>query len=215
MIRTLLRIYNFAAATSQSYRPPPMTLAIRQIYGVSWFYLRIRRENSMRVIGIDPGSETLGWGVVDGAGSKYALVDFGTVRSNTRDAFSKRLLNIYDAVADLMALHSPDVLSVEDTFYAVNVGVALKLGQVRGLMLLLAEQRGLEIAEYAPRLVKQTVVGYGNAEKQQVQQMVKVLLKMESVPTPHDAADALAIAICHFHHAGLQEKIKKAQTRPT
>jgi crossover junction endodeoxyribonuclease RuvC len=168
----------------------------------------------MRVLGIDPGSETLGWGVVDGAGSKYALVDFGTVRSNTKDAFSKRLLNIYDSVADLMALHSPDVMSVEDTFYAVNVGVAMKLGQVRGLMLLLAEQRGLEIAEYAPRLVKQTVVGYGNAEKQQVQQMVKLLLKMKSVPTPHDAADALAIAICHFHHAGLQDKIKKAQNRP-
>lgn len=171
-------------------------------------------ENLMRVLGIDPGSETLGWGVVDGSGSKYALVGFGTVKSNARMAFSKRLLNIYDAVADLMAEHSPDVLSVEDTFYAVNVGVALKLGQVRGLMLLLAEQRGLEIAEYAPRLVKQTVVGYGNAEKQQVQQMVKILLKMKTVPTPHDAADALAIAICHFHHSGFEDKIKRSRTRP-
>lgn len=168
----------------------------------------------MRVLGIDPGSETLGWGVVDGTGTKYTLVDFGTVKSSAKEAFSKRLLNIYDAVADLMALHSPDVLSVEDTFYAVNVGVALKLGQVRGLMLLLAEQRGLEIAEYAPRLVKQTVVGYGNAEKQQVQQMVKILLKMNAVPTPHDAADALAIAICHFHHSGIKEKIKRTQKRP-
>jgi crossover junction endodeoxyribonuclease RuvC len=168
----------------------------------------------MRVLGIDPGSETLGWGVVEGTGTKYTLVGFGTVRSDSKQAFSRRLLNIYDAVADLMALHSPDVMSVEDTFYAVNVGVALKLGQVRGLMLLLAEQRGLEIAEYAPRLVKQTVVGYGNAEKQQVQQMVKILLKMKTVPTPHDAADALAIAICHFHHAGLTERIKRSQTRP-
>ena len=164
----------------------------------------------MRVLGIDPGSETLGWGVVDGTGPKYSLVGFGTVKSNTKDAFSKRLLNIYNGVADLMAIHSPDVLSVEDTFYAVNVGVALKLGQVRGLMLLLAEQRGMEIAEYAPRLIKQTVVGYGNAEKQQVQQMVKILLKMKTIPTPHDAADALAIAICHFHHAGMQQRIKQA-----
>ena len=169
----------------------------------------------MRVLGIDPGSETLGWGVVEGTGLKYSLVDFGTVKSNKSDAFSKRLLNIYDAVADLMALHSPDVLSVEDTFYAVNVGVALKLGQVRGLMLLLAEQRGIEIAEYAPRLVKQTVVGYGNAEKQQVGEMVKVLLRLKTVPKPHDAADALAIAICHFHHAGMQDRIKKAQKKPT
>ena len=165
----------------------------------------------MRVLGIDPGSETLGWGVVDGTGSKYLLVGYGTVRSNPREKFSKRLLNIYNGVSELMAEHSPDVLSVEDTFYAVNVGVALKLGQVRGTMLLLAEQRGIEIAEYAPRLVKQTVVGYGGAEKQQIQQMVKVLLGMETIPTPHDAADALAIAICHFHHAGLQEKIKRTK----
>jgi crossover junction endodeoxyribonuclease RuvC len=162
----------------------------------------------MRVIGIDPGSETLGWGVVDGIGSKYVLVGYGTVKSNPRHDFSRRLLNIYNAVAELMAEHSPDVLSVEDTFYAVNVGVALKLGQVRGTMLLLAEQRGIEIAEYAPRLVKRTVVGYGNAEKHQVQHMVKVLLGMNTLPTPHDAADALAIAICHFHHANVNSKIK-------
>jgi crossover junction endodeoxyribonuclease RuvC len=163
----------------------------------------------MRVLGIDPGSETLGWGVVDGSGAKYVLVDFGTVRSNPKEQFSKRLLNIYNGVAELLVKHSPDVLSVEDTFYAVNVGVALKLGQVRGTMLLLAEQYGLEIAEYAPRLVKQTVVGYGNAEKQQVQEMVKLLLRMKTVPTPHDASDALAIAICHFHHAGLQKAIRR------
>ncbi len=168
----------------------------------------------MRVLGIDPGSETLGWGVVDGSGSKYALVGYGTVKSNPRQQFSKRLLNIYNGIAEIMAEHSPDVLSVEDTFYAVNVGVALKLGQVRGTMLLLAEQRGIDIAEYAPRLVKQTVVGYGNAEKRQVQEMVKILLKMPTIPTPHDAADALAVAICHFHHAGFLDKVKRAKQRP-
>jgi crossover junction endodeoxyribonuclease RuvC len=167
----------------------------------------------MRVLGIDPGSETLGWGVVDGVGSRYTLVGYGTVKSNKRLPFSKRLLNIYDAVTDIVAEHSPDVLSVEDTFYAVNVGVALKLGQVRGLMLLLAEQRGLEIAEYAPRLVKQTVVGYGNAEKHQVQEMVRILLSMKSVPAPHDAADALALAICHFHHSGIEAKLKRASRK--
>ena len=91
--------------------------------------------------------------------------------------------------------------------------VALKLGQVRGAMLLLAEQHGIEIAEYAPRLIKQTVVGYGNAEKHQVGQMVKILLKLKAVPTPHDAADALAIAICHFHHAGVQDRIKRANLK--
>ena len=167
----------------------------------------------MRVLGIDPGSETLGWGVVDGRGSKYALVDYGTVRSNPKQKFSKRLLNIYNGVADVIEKHSPDVLSVEDTFYAVNVGVALKLGQVRGTMLLLAEQWGLEVAEYAPRLVKSTVVGYGNAEKHQVGEMVRILLGLKEMPKPHDAADALAIAICHFHHAGIAEKLQRATSK--
>ena len=177
-------------------------LASSDAIEVSLLQLRQHVETKiMRVLGIDPGSETLGWGVVDGNGSKYALVEFGTVRSNTKDKFSKRLAGIYDGVSEVIATHSPDVLAVEDTFYAVNAQVALKLGQVRGTMLLLGEQRGLEIAEYAPRLVKQTVVGYGNAEKTQVSEMVRILLGLKKIPTPHDAADALAIAICHFHHS--------------
>ncbi|HTK26478.1 MAG TPA: crossover junction endodeoxyribonuclease RuvC [Pyrinomonadaceae bacterium] len=165
----------------------------------------------MRVLGIDPGSETLGWGVVEGSGLKYSLVDYGTVRSNPRQAFSKRLHNVYRGVEEVFERYRPELLSIEEAFYAVNVGVALKLGQVRGVMLLLAEQRGVEIAEYSPRLIKQTVVGYGNAEKHQVQEMVRLLLKMKTAPTPHDAADALAIAICHFHHAGMQDKIRDAK----
>lgn len=164
----------------------------------------------MRVLGIDPGSETLGWGVVEGIGSKYAAVDFGTVRSNTRDAFSRRLLNIYNGVNDVINRFKPDAISIEDTFYANNVKVAMKLGQVRGVVLLLGEQHGLTIAEYAPRLVKQTVVGHGNAEKHQVGEMVRILLGLRSVPKPHDSADALAMAICHFHHSSVLNKIKPA-----
>ncbi|HQU94314.1 MAG TPA: crossover junction endodeoxyribonuclease RuvC, partial [Pyrinomonadaceae bacterium] len=106
--------------------------------------------------------------------------------------------------------HSPDALSIEEAFYAANVGVAMKLGQVRGVVLLLAEQRGLQIAEYAPRLIKQTVVGYGAAEKHQVGEMVRILLRLKEAPKPHDVADALAIAICHFHHAGMKDRIAKA-----
>jgi crossover junction endodeoxyribonuclease RuvC len=120
-------------------------------------------------------------------------------------------LSIHSGVSEVIEKFHPEVLAIEDSFYAKNASVAIKLGQVRGVILLLAEQKGLEIAEYAPRLIKQTVVGYGNAEKQQVQQMVKVLLKLKEVPKPHDAADALAIAICHFHHAALHEKVKKAK----
>lgn len=163
----------------------------------------------MRVLGIDPGSETLGWGVVEGSGLKYSLVDFGTVKSSPREQFSKRLLKISDGVEAVIAKYQPDVISVEEAFYATNVKVALKLGQVRGVVLLIGEKSNLEISEFSPRLVKQTVVGYGNAEKHQVQEMVRLLLKMKTAPQPHDAADALAIAICHFHHAGMQSKIKK------
>lgn len=164
----------------------------------------------MRVLGIDPGSETLGWGVVEGNGNKYSLVDFGTVRSNPRDAFSKRLAKIYSEIEQLIDRTNPDALAIEEAFYSINVSVAMKLGQVRGVMLLLAEQRGLTIAEYAPRLIKKTVVGYGNAEKQQVGEMVRILLGLKAAPKPHDAADALAIAICHFHHHGLNDRLEKA-----
>ncbi|MDQ3130996.1 MAG: crossover junction endodeoxyribonuclease RuvC [Acidobacteriota bacterium] len=167
----------------------------------------------MRVLGIDPGSETLGWGVVEGSGLKYALVDYGTVKSSPRDAFSKRLLKIYEGVEAVIEKYQPDAISVEEAFYAVNVKVALKLGQVRGVVLLLGEKAGLEIGEYSPRLIKQTVVGYGNAEKHQVQEMVRLLLRMKTAPQPHDAADALAIAICYFHHAGVQNRINNAKLK--
>lgn len=164
----------------------------------------------MRVLGIDPGSETLGWGLVEGSGSKYSAVDFGTVKSSPKLPFPQRLAKIYSGLAEVIDRHSPDALSIEEAFYAANVSVAMKLGQVRGVVLLLAEQRGLAIAEYAPRLIKQTVVGYGAAEKHQVGEMVRILLRLKESPKPHDVADALAIAICHFHHAGVKDRIAKA-----
>jgi crossover junction endodeoxyribonuclease RuvC len=167
----------------------------------------------VKVLGIDPGSETLGWGVVEGSGLKYQLVDYGTVKSSPKEAFSKRLLKIYDGVEAVIKEFQPDVISVEEAFYATNAKVAIKLGQVRGVVLLAGEKAKLEIGEYAPRLIKQTVVGYGNAEKHQVQEMVRMLLRLQKIPEPHDAADALAIAICHFHHAGVQDRIKQAKLK--
>jgi crossover junction endodeoxyribonuclease RuvC len=158
----------------------------------------------VRVLGIDPGSETLGWGIVEGDNFKYRLVEYGVVKSNRRDKFSKRLLRIFDSVADIIWRFEPKVLSIEEAFYAVNVEVALKLGQVRGIVMLAGEKAGLEIAEYSPRFVKQTIVGYGNAEKQQIQEMVRILLKLKEKPEPHDAADALALAICHLHACKLK-----------
>ncbi|HKX83729.1 MAG TPA: crossover junction endodeoxyribonuclease RuvC [Pyrinomonadaceae bacterium] len=161
----------------------------------------------MRVLGIDPGSETLGWGIIEGTALKYSGVAYGTVKSNARQAFSKRLFKAYSGVVEIIEEYAPDAVAIESAFYSVNAATAIKLGQVRGVILLLAEQRALEIAEYEPRLVKKTVVGYGNADKRQVQEMVKVLLRLKNIPTPHDAADALAIAICHFHHAGTKKLI--------
>jgi crossover junction endodeoxyribonuclease RuvC len=164
----------------------------------------------MRVLGIDPGSETTGWGVVEGDARRYGVVAFGVVRAAARERFAARLLKISAGIEEALAKFRPDVCSIEEAFYAVNVKTALKLGQVRGVILLAAERAGVEIAEYAPRLVKATVVGYGAAEKQQVQEMVRVLLRLKETPQPHDAADALALAICHLHHASLVGRITPA-----
>ena len=161
----------------------------------------------MRVLGIDPGSQTMGWGVVEGDGRRYSLVAYGAVRASSSLRFSARLLRMCNAIEEVIAEQRPDVCALEDAFLATNVKVSMKLGQVRGVVLLAAERAGLEIHEYSPRLIKQSVVGYGNAEKHQVQEMVRLLLALKSVPTPHDAADALAVAICHFHHAPFREKV--------
>jgi crossover junction endodeoxyribonuclease RuvC len=169
----------------------------------------------VRVLGIDPGSETTGWGVVEGdsGGQRYSLIEYGTVKLSTSTTFSSRLLKISRALEEVIDRLQPNACAIEEAFYSVNPKVTLKLGQVRGVALLVAERAALEIGEYAPRLVKQTVAGYGNAEKQQVQQMVRVLLSLTAIPEPHDAADALAVAICHFHHAGVKQRLVAAEAR--
>ena len=167
----------------------------------------------MRVLGIDPGSETTGWGVVEGDARRYRLVDFGTVRANPRGRFAARLLKISSGVEAVIEKFRPDVCAVEESFFAVNAQTALKLGHVRGVVLLAAERAGVELAEYAPRLIKQTVVGYGAAEKQQVQEMVRVLLKLKEPPRPFDASDALAVAVTHLHHAG-QPQVSRGKIAP-
>src|ERR671938_2074332 len=128
----------------------------------------------MRVLGIDPGSETTGWGVVEGDGRRYRLVEYGTVKAPARERFAARLLKVSEGLEAVIARLAPDACAVEEAFFAANVKTALKLGQVRGVALLAAKRASLEIFEYSPRLIKQTVVGYGNAEKHQVQEMVRV-----------------------------------------
>jgi crossover junction endodeoxyribonuclease RuvC len=169
----------------------------------------------VRVLGIDPGSQVTGWGVVEGDanGRSYRLIEFGAVRLNSSATFSSRLLKISRALDEVITRLKPDACAIEEAFLANNPKVTLKLGQVRGVALLAAESAALEIGEYSPRSIKQTVAGYGNAEKRQVQEMVRLLLSLPSVPEPHDAADALAVAICHFHHAGVSERLVAAEAR--
>jgi crossover junction endodeoxyribonuclease RuvC len=165
----------------------------------------------MRVLGIDPGSEVTGWGVLEGDGRRYRLLEFGVIKSSPGRTFPARLLSISEGIEEVISRHNPQACAIEDGFLATNVKVTLKLGQVRGVAMLAAERAGLEINEYSPRLVKQTVVGYGNAEKHQVQEMVRVLLSLVKAPEPQDAADALAVAICHFHHASLAQRIARVR----
>jgi crossover junction endodeoxyribonuclease RuvC len=156
----------------------------------------------MRVLGIDCGTEYTGYGVVEQTASgELHCVAVGAIRLSPRDPLPQRLERIYSEISGLIARHYPELVAIEDVFYAVNVKSALKLGQVRGVAMLAAAAAGLEVCEYAPLAIKSAVVGYGRAEKSQVQQMVTALLRLLQVPEPPDAADALAIAICHLHTA--------------
>lgn len=134
----------------------------------------------------------------DGAG-KLACICMGAVRLKPREALSKRLLQVFEELTAIINTHHPDMVAIEDVFYAVNAKSALKLGQVRGVAMLAASSCKLDVAEYAPLAIKSAVVGYGRAEKSQVQEMVMRLLNLNERPQPEDAADALAIAICHLH----------------
>lgn len=168
-------------------------------------------ERSMRVIGVDPGSIKSGYGVVDDIGRQQLQpVEFGVIQTPSKASLPQRLLTISTRLKALIEKFHPDVVAVEDVFFAQNAKSALKLGQSRGAILLTAAQAGVEIAEYSALEVKQSVVGYGRADKVQVQHMVKTLLGLQEIPRPDDAADALAIAICHHHSAKMRQQIKNA-----
>jgi len=156
----------------------------------------------VRIFGIDPGSTRTGYGCVDTDGSRHQLVTFGALAAPPRSSFPDRLLAVHEGLAGLLRDAAPDCVAIENLFYARNVKSALQLGHARGVAVLAAVQAGVPIAEYTPTAIKQAVVGYGRAEKAQVQQMVKLLLGLETAPSPHDAADALAVAICHAHTTG-------------
>ena len=161
----------------------------------------------MRVLGIDCGTEYTGYGIVDLlADDSLVCLDCGAIKLSPREPMAARLSRISIRLHELIVEHHPDRVALEDVFYAVNVKSALKLGQVRGVAMLAAATAGLDVAEYSPLSIKSAVVGYGRAEKHQVQQMVARLLKLDEIPEPPDAADALAIAICHLHTAATKER---------
>ncbi len=154
----------------------------------------------MRVLGIDCGTEYTGYGIVEqGLAGELTCVEVGAIRLPKSEPLAARLAMIFQRLGGIIEKHRPEQVAIEDVFYAVNAKSALKLGQVRGVAMLAASAAGLEVFEYAPLAIKSAVVGYGRAEKNQVQQMVTRLLRLETVPEPADAADALAIAICHLH----------------
>ncbi len=167
----------------------------------------------MRILGIDCGGEYTGYGVVeqDGTGSLRHLCS-GAIRLLSREPLELRLKKIAEALAEIIRAYSPEEVAIEDVFYAVNVKSALKLGHVRGVAMLVAAQAGLDVVAYSPLSIKSAVVGYGKAEKSQVQVMVARLLELPEPPEPPDVADALAIAICHLHTAGTLRR-QQAGTR--
>lgn len=168
----------------------------------------------MRVFGVDPGSQRTGYGCIDTDGSRHRLVACGAITTPPAATFPEKLLAIHRALARLLREHRPDCVAVESVFHAANVRSALTLGHARGVALLAAVEGGYPLVEYAPAEIKSAVVGYGRAEKRQVGEMVRLLLGLTDVPQPHDASDALAVAICHVHSAAGAARAARAAAAP-
>jgi crossover junction endodeoxyribonuclease RuvC len=160
----------------------------------------------MITLGIDPGTAITGYGIIkeekDGG---LKVLEFGVIRTSADQSHADRLVHLYKRIKELILLHQPDMGAVEKLFFEKNVRTALNVGQARGVALLAMAERNMKIGEYTPLEIKQAVTGYGGADKNQVQQMVKAILGLEVVPHPDDAADALAVAICHFHSVKMRD----------
>ena len=166
----------------------------------------------MLVMGIDPGIAITGYGIIQtGPRNEYQCIDYGVVTTQAGTPDAERLSILYDELTALIQRYQPDSSAVEKLFFQKNVKTALAVGQARGVAMLTLAQANLPIQEYTPNDVKQTVCGYGNADKQQVQRMVQTLLHLDELPKPDDAADALAVAICHINHQSFNNFVQKAQ----
>ena len=159
----------------------------------------------MVVMGIDPGTAITGYGLVEEKSGELVFITCGTITTSAGEPMPERLVAIHRGVTELIDQYHPQAVAVEQLFFSRNVRTALAVGQARGVVLLAAAHRSVPVSEYTPLQVKQAVVGYGRAEKAQVQEMVRLLLGLDSIPRPDDAADAVAVAVCHIHSARLQE----------
>lgn len=170
-------------------------------------------RRAIRILGVDPGLRRTGWGIIEVIGNRLSFVASGTVTSNNRDDLSERLRQLHDGLQAVIASYAPEEAAVELTFVNKDAGATLKLGQARGIAMLVPALNGIAVAEYAPNLVKKTVVGTGHAEKEQIRMMVQVLMP-KALFNSDDAADALAIAVCHAHHRNtVANRLAEARAR--
>ena len=165
-------------------------------------------NKNVRVIGIDPGFAIVGWGVLDFDGYRFTPVEYGAITTKPDIPFEDRLEIIWDELSAILKRYNPSSMGIEKLFFTTNHKTAIDVAQARGIIVLCAKKHEVGVSEYTPLQVKQAVTGYGKAEKQQVMQMVKTMLKLEKLPKPDDVADAVAVAICHAHSAGSGNRLK-------
>ena len=163
----------------------------------------------MRILGIDPGYAILGYGVIEKTGNHFRAIDYGAVTTHKDMPMDQRLAHLYDSLREIIEEQRPDVASIEQLYFNNNAKTAINVGQARGVAVLACVKGGVPIAEYTPLQIKQALVGYGRADKKQVQFMVKTMLNLAEVPKPDDTADALAAAICHGHSADTRNRLKQ------
>jgi crossover junction endodeoxyribonuclease RuvC len=161
----------------------------------------------MRTIGIDPGTATMGWGILDERSGQLQPVEYGAITTPAPTPPAERLLQLHEGLRDLLQQFAPEAAAVEELFFSRNVTTALAVGQARGVILLTCAQAGIPVYEYKPLEVKQAVVGYGGADKRQMQEMVRLTLNLQHAPRPDDTADALAVAICHAYSAPMLRRV--------
>jgi len=164
----------------------------------------------MIILGIDPGTAIMGYGLIEKKGNKLTALNYACWRTAAPAPLAERLLHLYNCLEELLSHNRPDEVAVEELYFNQNTTTAMAIGQARGIVLLAAAQKGIPVCEYTPLQVKQAVAGYGKADKKQVQQMVKMLLGLQEIPKPDDTADALAVAICHAHSNPLLRKMEES-----